>query len=87
MLYQVLQALETATEPVSLDQLSRQLGVERGVLDGMIAFWVRKGRLKESGGLCSAASPGCSCNSHPEGCIFDQATPRTITVSINRQKR
>jgi hypothetical protein len=80
MLHQVLRALQTAEGPISLDELSRRLGIERGVLDGMIAFWVRKGRLKESGGACGAARPGCSCSSHPSGCAFDRAAPRTISV-------
>jgi FeoC like transcriptional regulator len=80
MLQQVLQAFETATGPISLDELSRDLGVERGALEGMIAFWVRKGRLKESGGACGSAGLGCSCSSHPGGCSFDRAGPRTITL-------
>ena len=82
MLQQVLIALETATGPVSLDELSRQLGIERGALEGMIAFWVRKGRLQDSSNLCGAAGPGCSCSSHPGGCSFDHAGPRTITVRL-----
>lgn len=80
MLQQVLQAFEAASGPVSLDELSRELGVERSALEGMIAFWVRKGRLKESGGACGSAQPGCSCSSHPGGCSFDRAGPRTITI-------
>ncbi|HMQ34433.1 MAG TPA: FeoC-like transcriptional regulator [Chloroflexaceae bacterium] len=78
MLHQVLQALETAPGPVSLDELSRRLGVERGALEGMIAFWVRKGRLREGGGPCASAAPGCSCSFRPGGCGFDRAAPRTI---------
>jgi len=80
MLHQVLHAFETAQGPISLDQLSRQLGVERGALEGMIDFWVRKGRLKESGGACDKAGPSCACSSHPGGCSFDRAAPRTITL-------
>ena len=80
MLHQVLHALETAEGPISLDELSRQLGIECGALEGMIGFWVRKGRLKESGGACGAAGPSCSCSSHPTGCAFDRAAPRMISV-------
>jgi hypothetical protein len=80
MLQQVLQAFELATGPVSLDELSRQLGMERSALEGMIAFWVRKGRLKEDGGTCGAAGSGCSCSSHPGGCSFDHVGPRTIRL-------
>jgi hypothetical protein len=79
MLQQVLQALQTATEPVSLDELSRRLDIERSALEGMIAFWVRKGKLQESA-VCGGRGPGCTCSSHPEGCVFNSNTPRTITV-------
>ncbi|NTW02424.1 MAG: hypothetical protein HGA19_14285 [Oscillochloris sp.] len=81
MLHRVLQAFETADGPVSLDELSRQLGIERGVLEGMIDFWVSKGRLKESGGACAKVGSGCSCSSHPGGCTFDTVLPRTITLT------
>jgi hypothetical protein len=81
MLHQVLHALETASGPVSLDELSRQLGIERGALEGMIDFWVRKGRLKDSS-VCESARPGCSCSSHPGGCSFDSPGPRTISVQL-----
>lgn len=83
MLQQVLQALEEAEGPVSLDALSRQLGIERGALDGMIAFWVRKGRLRDSSLECgSAGGPGCSCASASQGggCPFDRTPARTITL-------
>jgi hypothetical protein len=86
MLHQVLHALETAEGPISLDELSQRLGIERGALDGMIAFWVRKGRLKESGGACGSAGAGCSCSSHPAGCTFDRAAPRSISVVSARPR-
>ncbi len=79
MLYQVLQAFETATGPVSLDELSRELGIERGALEGMIAFWVRKGRLQDSAGPGCGGSCG-SCGAAPGGCAFQHAGPRTITL-------
>ncbi len=80
MLQQVLQALETADGPVSLDELSRRLGIERSALEGMIDFWVRKGRLKEQRGACGDPGSGCTCSSHPGGCSFDRAGPRTISL-------
>lgn len=79
MLRQILEALEHAPGPLSLDELSQQLGVERGALEGMIAFWVRKGRLRDTAqGICGGGA-SCSCSSHPQGCAFDTA-PRTITL-------
>lgn len=80
MLQQVLYALETATGPISLDELSRQLGIEQSVLEGMIAFWVRKGRIKDTANGGCGKGPGCTCSSRPDGCAFDSAAPRTITM-------
>lgn len=79
MLQQVLEALETATGPVSLTELSRELGIERGALEGMIAFWVRKGRLQDSAGLVCGGSCG-GCGAAPGGCAFNRSAPRTITL-------
>ena len=45
MLRQVLETLEQAQGPIPLDELSRQLGIEHSALEGMVSFWVRKGRL------------------------------------------
>lgn len=83
MLYAVLHAFEQAKGPLALDELARQLGVERAVLDDMIAFWVRKGRLRDSQVAPALACPsgGChGCSANNGGCVFDQAGPRTITM-------
>lgn len=85
MLHQVLQALETASGPVSLDDLSRQLGVDRGVLEDMIAFWVRKGRLQTgAGGVCGKGCGGCGPRA--EACVFKAGGPQTITL-VERERR
>ena len=47
MLNQVLQEIKFAQSALNLSDLSRKLGVERSALDGMIQFWVRKGRLRD----------------------------------------
>ncbi|MFV9506917.1 MAG: FeoC-like transcriptional regulator [Oscillochloridaceae bacterium umkhey_bin13] len=80
MLHQVLAAFEHANGPLSLDELSRELGIERGTLEAMLDFWVRKGRLRAAGGGCGAVGPGCTCSSHPDGCAFARPGPRTITL-------
>lgn len=80
MLQQVLQAFESADGPVALDDLSRQLGIERSALEGMIAFWVRKGRLQELGGACAQQGVNCTCSGHPAGCSFIKTGPRVITL-------
>lgn len=81
MLYQVLEAIEQANGPVSLDELSRRLKIEAGALEGMIAFWVRKGRLKDTAVAgCGGSGRGCTCSAHPTGCVFSHAGPRVITL-------
>lgn len=74
MVQQVLQTLEAAGGPVSLDELSRRLRIERSALEGMIAFWVRKGRLRlEAGGACSIGCSGCSLRA--QGCALSDSRP------------
>ena len=79
MLRQVLQELESAPGPVNINELSQKLGIEQSALEGMIQFWVRKGRLKtgsqtatEMAELCTTGSCGCAC----AGTAFE-ATPAT----------
>ncbi|MBP1464732.1 hypothetical protein EYB53_003310 [Candidatus Chloroploca sp. M-50] len=80
MLQKVLQALEETQGPVSLDELSRQLELDVGVLEGMIDFWVRKGKLKDS--RLAACAGGCgNCNPGAQGCTFDRGRPRSITLT------
>lgn len=45
-LRRVLQAFEETDDVMRLDELSRELGVDRGTLDNMIQHWVRKGRIR-----------------------------------------
>ena len=62
MLRRLLHEIESAQGPVNLNRLSRKLGIERGALDGMIAYWVRRGRLKhDSGAVCASGECDLSC--------------------------
>ncbi len=81
MLQQVLRAFEEAHEPVNLVDLAHKLGIDKPALEGMIAYWVRKGRLKESqaDSSCSAeCGPTCASRSRP--CPFVGKMPRIITL-------
>jgi len=64
MLRQVLQHFEQRSGAISLMQMARDLGVERAVLQDMLDYWVRKGRLREvqssACGTCGCSSKGCS---------------------------
>lgn len=68
-LKQVLAYFEREAGTVSLPQMARELGVERAVLQDMIDYWVRKGRLRET------ASPDCGCGCS-QGCPYVMSMPR-----------
>lgn len=78
LLISVLQSIQTAGGPVTLGELSHQLEIEPGALEGIIEFWVRKGRLTASGGTAAACGPAaCSaCTPSGEaGCPFVVGAP------------
>jgi len=58
-LYAVLDAIKNAGGPVSLSRLGHELNIEPDALQGMIDFWVRKGRLRVQGALPGSAT-GCT---------------------------
>jgi hypothetical protein len=85
VLKQVLDAIETATGPVHVGELSQRLGVERSALEGMIAYWVRKGRLLDSDAAGTACVPtighcGASCTGVMD-CVFIAKMPKSYSVS------
>ena len=80
MLKQVLHELEAAGGPLSLDELSRRLHIERSVLEGIIQTLVRMGRLRDDGrGLaqCDAHCADCALASR---CAVVSDLPRTYSV-------
>jgi hypothetical protein len=92
MLREVLHLVETAEGPISLADISRQLGIDRGVLDGMLNYWVRKGELlvdNRSTSAChvSCAEAGCRCGScnGAAGCPFMARLPKSY-VAARREK-
>jgi hypothetical protein len=84
MLWRVLREVEAAHGPIDLNELSRRLDVDRSVLDGMIQFWVRKGRLVDDAaraGEVACARHGCSVScTGAQSCPFTMKTPRTISL-------
>ena len=87
MLDQVLQEIETAQSAQNLGDLSRKLGIERSALDGMIQFWMRKGRLIDDDAVetqvravCSIGSCGASCTG-TSNCAFVAKMPKTYSIS------
>jgi len=83
MLRQVLQEIETTRSALHLGELSHRLGIDRSVLDGMIHFWVQKGRLVDddtgiiaSTNICTSASCKMSCDGMAN-CPFIAKMPKT----------
>lgn len=72
MLKQVLEHFEHRAGAVSLAQMARELDVEPGTLQGMIDYWVRRGRLRASGGPVAA----CNVCGVKTGCAFVGKMPR-----------
>jgi hypothetical protein len=85
MLRKVLDAVAAAQAPLDLNELSRRLDVDRSVLDGMIQFWVRKGRLVDDAAVAghptvACAAHGCGGCTGPQACPFTMKMPRTISL-------
>ncbi|NJL95569.1 MAG: hypothetical protein HC915_18500 [Anaerolineae bacterium] len=69
----VLTAFQASEYPLSTRQIARRLDLEPALLDEMIAFWVRKGRLRE----VSACSSACgTCAPGGAACPFVLEMPR-----------
>ena len=88
MLHQVLQEIEAAQGSMNLNELSRKLAIERSALEGMIQYWVRKGRLIDDAHANAGAASGCSTGacggscSGPQGCPFIIKLPQTYTLAL-----
>lgn len=84
-LYAVLHAIEDRGGPVSLRQLGLELGIEPDALQGMIDFWVQKGRLRlqgaSEGALCAVGGCGGCPASGPEACPILMHMPRRYEVT------
>lgn len=71
----VLTAFEDARQPLSLKELAVQLDVTPGLLDGMLAHWIRKGKLREVSSATTCGSCGGAA-----GCPFMMHMPRTYEL-------
>jgi hypothetical protein len=77
ILHTILKTIQEADAPISLAQLADQLDIEPGALEGMIDFWVRKGRIRVHDGQACASSCG-SCG--VDGCPLILHMPRQFEV-------
>jgi len=64
-LKQILAVFTEASQPLSTQQIAIQLDLQPELVEDMIAFWVRKGKLRDVNecsddcGTCGAGSAGC----------------------------
>jgi hypothetical protein len=89
MLNQVLYEIEQASGPITINELSRKLGIESSALQGMIDFWVRKGRLHDDDAAMAddAACGSGSCGDNCFGltaCPFTAKMPRSYSIPLNK---
>ena len=81
MLYQLLTVMNATDGPISLDGLSKELGMEKSALKGMLDLLVRKGKLSHSemgqitdDGSCSGVA--CMSCGKAGQCPFAGKMPR-----------
>lgn len=74
-LRQVLEHFEQNQGAVSLPQMARTLGVERGTLQNMIDYWVRKGKLRE------VNSQSCTTCGSASGCPYIMSLPHCYELA------
>lgn len=83
MLNQVLDHLQAGQGTLKLDELARQLNIEASALQGMIDFWVSRGRigLAGDGAVGAACGTGCgpSCAAASQ-CPFVGKMPKIYQV-------
>ena len=87
MLQLILQEIELAGGTVNLADLSRKLDIEPGALEGMLEFWVRKGRLRSSHQGNQFCSTNLACSGScggAQGCPFVIQMPHTFSLVMDR---
>lgn len=77
MLWNVLREVEVAQGPLTFGELSRRLNIEPGVLEAMIQFWVRKGRLIDHKAVLDATRFARSTHHCSRHCLMAQACPHS----------
>jgi hypothetical protein len=84
MLNQVLREMQAVQGTVRLNELAARLNTDPSALEGMIAFWVSKGRLNpvsmDSGGS-SCASPCAGSCPGAAACPFVAKMPKMYEVA------
>ena len=89
MLERLLAGVRESNGPISFDDLSKRLQIERSALEPMLELLVRKGLLTDwtdgdAAVACGSGSCGTSC-SGVQGCPFMAGgMPRTLEIRSGR---
>lgn len=75
-LRQILAIFEEAQQPLSLAMLAQQLDTPQPILEDMLNYWVRKGKLRLSSGHQDCGSCGKS-----EDCAYVVDLPRSYELA------
>ncbi len=73
----VLDTFQHTREPLSLAQMARDLDIPVGMLEGMIEYWVRKGKIREVVNTAGCGSTGCGACSSAKSCHYMPNLPRS----------
>jgi len=91
MLYQLLTVMKTKTGPISIEGLSRELGMDKSALEGMLDLLVRKGKLRYSDlgqapkdGNCSGSA--CMACGRAGSCPFVGKMPHVYETVEGKDK-
>lgn len=60
----VLEIFEHTSRPLTLGEMAQALGIEQAMLESMIEYWVRKGRIRQSAdsaGQCTLCDTRGDC--------------------------
>ena len=80
MLNRVLHEIENAQGTMTVRELSRKLAIEANALEGMLQFWVRKGRIQDDDAVASHEDNcGATCSGLAE-CAFVAKMPRSFSL-------
>lgn len=84
MLKNILHAIEHASGPLSLRELSHQLDMDAGALSGMIDYLVHKGKLSVDDGSnigpIDDSSCHCGCNINEIDCPYIAPMPTMYSL-------
>ncbi|NDJ54457.1 MAG: hypothetical protein GYB68_15410 [Chloroflexi bacterium] len=81
MLRQVLEQFEATDGSRSLSQMAQDLGIEQAMLEDMIQYWVRKGRLRATFHAAKCESCGST-----EACPLMGDMPRSYELVVDTKR-